>query len=69
MHIAELAAMFKGTSYSARGAMTSLKDYQRTKTYIKNAVQRQLDGKGFSLVEIISVCGDLTYSDTVDCLK
>ena len=69
LHIAELAAMFKRTSYSARGAITSLKDYQRTKTYIKNAVQRQSDGKGLSLVEIISVCGDLTYADPVDCLK
>jgi 2-oxoglutarate ferredoxin oxidoreductase subunit beta len=69
LHIAELAATFAGTSYSARGAVTSVKDYQLTKGYIKNAVQRQLDGGGFSLVEVITVCGDLTYSDPVDCLK
>jgi len=69
LHIAELAATFAGTSYSARGAVTSVKDYQLTKDYIKNAVQRQLDGGGFSLVEVITVCGDLTYSDPVDCLK
>jgi 2-oxoglutarate ferredoxin oxidoreductase subunit beta len=69
LHPAELAATFVGTSYSARGALTSVKDYQLTKDYIKNAVQRQLDGGGFSLVEVITVCGDLTYSDPVDCLK
>jgi 2-oxoglutarate ferredoxin oxidoreductase subunit beta len=69
LHIAELAATFAGTSYSARGAVTSAKDYQLTKGYIKNAVQRQLDGGGLSLVEVITVCGDLTYSDPVDCLK
>jgi 2-oxoglutarate ferredoxin oxidoreductase subunit beta len=69
LHPAELAATFAGTSYSARGALTSVKDYQLTRGYIKNAVQRQLDGGGFSLVEVITVCGDLTYSDPVDCLK
>ncbi len=69
LHIAELAATFAGTSYSARGAITSVKDYQRTKGYIRNAIQKQMNGGGLSLVEVITVCGDLTYSDPVDCLK
>jgi 2-oxoglutarate ferredoxin oxidoreductase subunit beta len=69
LHIAELTATFPGAAYSARGAITSVKDYQRTKGYIKNAVQKQMDGSGFSYVEVITVCGDLTYSDPLDCLQ
>jgi 2-oxoglutarate ferredoxin oxidoreductase subunit beta len=69
LHIAELTATFPGVAYSARGAITSVKDYQRTKGYIKNAIQKQIAGSGFSYVEVITVCGDLTYSDPVDCLQ
>jgi 2-oxoglutarate ferredoxin oxidoreductase subunit beta len=69
LHIAELAATFPGVAYSARGALTSVKDYQRTKGYIKNAIQKQMAGGGFSYVEVVTVCGDLTYSDPVDCLQ
>jgi 2-oxoglutarate ferredoxin oxidoreductase subunit beta len=69
LHIAELAAMFEGVTYSARGAITSVKDYQRTKSYIKSAIQKQMDHAGSSFVEVLCVCSDLTYSDPVDCLE
>ena len=42
------------------------KDYQQTKGYIKNAIQNQVEGSGFSFVEVITVCNDLTFTDPVD---
>lgn len=69
LHIAELAATFPGVAYSARGAITSIKDYQLTKGYIKNALRKQRDRAGSSFVEILCVCGDTIYSPMVDCLR
>lgn len=69
LRVAELVATFEGVAYSARGTITSVKDYQRTKSYIKNAVQKQIDNAGFSFVEVLCVCCDITYSSPVDCLK
>lgn len=68
LHIAELVAQFKGAVYSARGTLSSLKDYRSTGQYIKNAIQKQINGEGFSFVEVLAVCSDFTYSDPVDCL-
>ncbi len=69
LHIAELAAACKGVAYSARGAITSIKDYQLTKSYIRNAFQKQMDNAGSSFVEVLCVCGDVTYSTPVDFLR
>jgi 2-oxoglutarate ferredoxin oxidoreductase subunit beta len=69
LHIAELSATFNGVGYSARGALSSVKEYQRTKGHIRKAIQNQMEGNGLSLVEIITVCGDLTYTDPVDSLE
>jgi 2-oxoglutarate ferredoxin oxidoreductase subunit beta len=55
-HTAEMAATFKGCAYSARGALDTPSAYQKTKGYIKTAFQRQLDGVGFSFVEVITAC-------------
>ncbi|GAG07443.1 unnamed protein product, partial [marine sediment metagenome] len=55
-HAAELVATFKGVSYSARGALHTAANYQRTKGYIKTAFQKQLDGLGLSFVEVITAC-------------
>lgn len=56
VHVAELAAMFKGTVYSARGAINSPANYRRAKEYIKKAFRKQMDGLGFSFVEILDTC-------------
>ena len=69
LHIAELVATFKGVAYSARGAITSPRDYQLTKGYIRAAFQKQMDNVGFSFVEVLCTCCDPTYSAPVDCLK
>ena len=69
LHIAELAATFAGVAYSARGALTSPNDYQLTRSYIKTALQKQMDHAGLSLVEVLCICSDPSYSSPVDCLR
>jgi 2-oxoglutarate ferredoxin oxidoreductase subunit beta len=67
--LAELAASFPGTAYSARSTITSPKDYQLTKSYVKTALSKQMDNSGFSFVEVLLTCTDSTFSAPVDCLK
>ncbi len=69
IHAAELAATFKGTAYSARGSVHTPSNYQRTKKYITNAFKKQMDGAGFSFVEVLSACPPNWHLAPVDCLR
>ncbi|OGO04665.1 MAG: hypothetical protein A2Y91_05820 [Chloroflexi bacterium RBG_13_54_8] len=69
VHVAELAATFKGVAYSARGALTSSADYQRTKKYIKAAFKKQIDRIGLGFVEVISACPANWHMSPVESLK
>ena len=44
------------TAYVARGTVTTPAHINKTKSYIKKALQYQIDKKGHSLVEILSPC-------------
>jgi 2-oxoglutarate ferredoxin oxidoreductase subunit beta len=69
VHVAELAATFRGVKYSARGSLTSPANYQRTKKHIKIAFQKQLDHVGLSFVEILSACPANWHLTPVESLK
>lgn len=69
VHTAELAATFKSTAYSARGSVHTPANYQRTKKYIKTAFQKQIDGAGYSFVEVLSACPPNWHLPPVDCMK
>ncbi len=56
MHAPELVATLKGCVYAARGSVHTAANYQRTKKYLKTAVQKQIDNVGFSFVEVLSAC-------------
>ena len=43
-------------AYVARGAVFSVPEIRKAKGYIKNAIEAQLNGEGFSMVEILSPC-------------
>jgi len=68
-HAAELAAIFDGTVYSARGSVNSFANYQRTKKNIKTAFQKQIAGVGYSFVEVISSCPPNWHMSPVECIK
>jgi 2-oxoglutarate ferredoxin oxidoreductase subunit beta len=69
VHTAELAATFRGVSYSARGAVNNPANYQRTKKYLKAAFQKQVDQIGLSFVEVLSACPTNWHLSPVESLK
>jgi 2-oxoglutarate ferredoxin oxidoreductase subunit beta len=54
--ISELLATVKGAYYVARFSLHNPANIQRAKQGIKKAFQNQIEGKGFSLVELLSTC-------------
>ena len=56
VRICEVFALLDGTSYLERVAVNKPAAVLKTKKAIAKAFQHQLDGRGFSLVEILSPC-------------
>ena len=56
MKILDMMAVLPGVAYLERTSVHSPKDIMTTKRAIKKSFQTQLDGKGFSMVEVISPC-------------
>lgn len=54
--ISRMLAVSDGTVYIERCALTSVKNIRKAKKAIKKAFQAQLDGLGFTLVELLSPC-------------
>ena len=55
LELAELIATFD-VGYVARGSICNFKELQKTRKYLKKAIQCQLDGKGYAFVEILAPC-------------
>jgi 2-oxoglutarate ferredoxin oxidoreductase subunit beta len=56
IRVAELLATLDGTAYIARGAVNSPANVRKTRNYIRKALELQMSGIGFTMVEIISQC-------------
>jgi len=56
MHVCELLAQLKTPYFLVRTAVDTPQHVMQTRKYIKQAFQNQIDGKGFSLVEIVTSC-------------
>jgi 2-oxoglutarate ferredoxin oxidoreductase subunit beta len=69
MHVAEFMAGFKSVVYSARGALATAAQYQKTKNYVKAAFQKQLDNAGTSFVECLAACPVNWHLSPMDSLK
>ena len=54
--ISRMIAICEGTVYVERCAISSIKNIRRAKKAIKKSFQCQLDGLGFSMVELLSPC-------------
>jgi 2-oxoglutarate ferredoxin oxidoreductase subunit beta len=64
--IADLLARVDGTAYVARGAMHTPAAIAWTKRILREAFETQLAGKGFSFVEILTMCPTDWYVDAAD---
>lgn len=69
LKVCELLATLEGSTYIERVAVNSPKDVTKAKAAIKKAFQYQLDGKGFTFVEILSMCPTNWEVSTVESLK
>ena len=56
IRICELLSTLEAPAYLERVAVNSVKNVNRAKKAIKKAFQNQVEGKGFSLVEVLSAC-------------
>jgi len=54
--VAEMLATQDGPAYIARVALNNVANVRKAKQAIKKAFQKQIEGKGFSLVEVLSTC-------------
>ena len=56
LHVCELLSGLEGVCYLERVAVSSPKDVLAARKAIKKAFENQIAGKGFSLVEVLSMC-------------
>ena len=54
--VCELLAGVDGAAYLERVAVNNVQNVKKAKAAIKKAFQNQIEGKGFSLVEVVSTC-------------
>lgn len=54
--VCEMLSQIDGATYLERVAVNNVKNIKNAKAAIKKAFQNQIDGKGFSLVEVLSTC-------------
>ena len=54
--IGDLIARLEGAAYVARGSVHSAGAVARTKRMMRRAFEAQLEGRGFSLVEVLTMC-------------
>ena len=56
MHMCEIMDQLTAPAYLVRTSCNSPANVGKTKAAIRKAFQNQLDGKGFSMVEIVTSC-------------
>jgi 2-oxoglutarate ferredoxin oxidoreductase subunit beta len=69
MRVAELLAVLEGTRYAARGAVNNAANARKTKAYIKKALEAQMEGLGFTMVEVLSQCPTNWGMDPVNSVE
>ena len=70
--VCELLSNVDGAAYLERVAVNSVPNIKKAKAAIKKAFQNQIDGKGFSLVEVVSTCPTnwgMTPEKALKCLE
>ena len=56
IRVCEMMATLDGTAYAERVAVDCVKNVNLAKKALKKAFQNQIDGKGLSIVEVLSAC-------------
>jgi len=69
INLSEMLAIAKGSAYIERTAVNSPANILKTKRAIAKAFRVQLEGLGFSLVEVLSPCPTNWKMDTLEACK
>lgn len=69
IRVCELLSSLDGVVYAERTSLTSPTNVAKTKRAIHKAFQNQLDGKGLSIVEVLSTCPTQWGLTPLDALK
>jgi len=69
LRVAELLSTLEGPGYIERAALGNPKQILATKKAIRRALECQMKGLGFSLVEVLSPCPTIWKLDPVDAQK
>ena len=69
IRVSEMLATLDGPSYIARVSLDTVPNIKKAKAAIKKAFQNQIDGKGFSLVEVLSTCPTNWGMSPVEAIK
>ena len=56
VRVCEMLSELEGPEYLERVAVNNVKNIKKAKAAIKKAFENQINGKGFSLVEVVSTC-------------
>ena len=56
LHITDVVAAFPGVAYAERVTVATPGGVRKTKKAITNAFQTQIEGLGYSIVEVLSPC-------------
>ena len=56
IRVCEMLAQLDGAAYLERVAVNNVKNVRKAKTAIKKAFENQINGIGFSLIEVVSTC-------------
>ena len=69
IRVCEMLSTLEGPAYIERTAVDCVKNIKAAKKAIKKAFQMQIEGKGFSLVEVVSTCPTNWGLSPVEALK
>ena len=69
VRVCEMLAQLEGPAYLERVAVNNVKNVKAAKKAIKKAFQNQVEGKGFSLIEVLSTCPTNWGKTPQDALK
>lgn len=69
LRVCELLATLDGPTYIERVALTDAKNHMRARKAVRKALQNQVEGRGFSLVEILTACPSGWKATPPDAIK
>lgn len=69
VNMAEMIGQLIGTTYVERVSVANVKNVRKAKKAIKKAFENQINGKGFSMIEVLSTCPTNWRMTPVDSLK